>query len=162
VPLRCVTDTNVWIDLHVGGLLGAVFELDAAWMIPDLLLARELDDPPGERLISWGLRVLSLDGGEIERVATLGGRYPRPSQVDLATLVLAGREDAVLVTGDGALREAADEEGIEVHGTIWVVDQLVESDIVASQEAARGLELMLDAERRLPKGIVRSRIERWA
>ncbi len=34
---RCVTHTNVWIDLRVGNLLDDVFEIGADWVIPDLV-----------------------------------------------------------------------------------------------------------------------------
>lgn len=158
--MRCVTDTNVWIDLHVGGLLGSVFELNISWIIPDLIFD-ELQEPSGAMLLEWGLERRSLSGDEVEAVVALASQHSRPSRADLTALVLAEVADAILVTGDGALREAAEAEGVEVHGTLWITDMLVESEIVAPEEAARSLQLMVAADRHLPKREVQRRIKRW-
>lgn len=156
----CVTDTNVWIDLRVGNLLDNVFELDARWMIPDLV-GRELGPERKELLIEWGLEERSLSGDEVETLARLNQNYSAPSRTDMATLVVARAEDGILVTGDGALRSAAEEEDIEVHGTLWVLDALVKTQTVAPPEAARALQLMMEAGRRLPKDEVNQRIAEW-
>jgi len=156
----CVTDTNVWIDLRVGNLLDNVFELDARWLIPDLV-GRELGAKRKELLVEWGLEVRSLTGDEVEAVIRLNEAYSAPSRTDMATLVAARAEDGILVTGDGALRDAAETEGIEVHGTLWVVDALVDTETVAPPEAARALQLMMEADRRLPEGEVSERIAKW-
>ena len=156
----CVSDTNVWIDLRVGNLLDNVFELDARWLIPDLV-GSELGTERKELLVEWGLEVRSLTGEEIEAVIRLNDAYSAPSRTDMATLIVARAEDGILVTGDGALREAAGEEDIEVHGTLWVVDALVDTEIVETAEAARALQLMMEADRRLPRDEVNQRVEAW-
>ena len=156
----CVTDTNVWIDLRVGNLLDNVFELDARWLLPDLV-GSELGTERKELLVEWGLEVRSLTGEEIEAVIRLNDAYSAPSRTDMATLIVARAEDGILVTGDGALREAAGEEDIEVHGTLWVVDALVDTEIVETAEAARALQLMMEADRRLPRDEVNQRVEAW-
>jgi hypothetical protein len=80
----------------------------------------------------------------------------------MATLVVARAENGILVTGDAALRDAADEEDIEVHGTLWVVDALVDTGTVEPPEAARALQLMMEADRRLPEDEVHHRLENWS
>jgi uncharacterized protein YacL len=157
----CVTDTNVWIDLRVGNLLDNVFELDARWLIPDLV-GRELGTERKELLVEWGLEVRSLTGDEVEAVIRLNETYSAPSRTDMATLVVARAENGILVTGDAALRDAADEEDIEVHGTLWVVDALVDTGTVEPPEAARALQLMMEADRRLPEDEVHHRLENWS
>lgn len=156
----CVTDTNVWIDLQVGNLLDDVFELEARWLIPDLV-GRELGPELKGLLLEWGLEERSLSGEEIEAVVRLNEAYPAPSRTDMATLVVARSEGGVLVTGDSHLREAAEEEGIEVHGTLWVLDALVETGKVPPPKAARALQFMMETGRRLPEAEVRSRIGKW-
>ena len=79
----------------------------------------------------------------------------------MATLVLARSEDGVLMTGDGTLRDAARAEGIEVHGTLWVVDHLVHTETVRPNEAAHALQLMMEGDRRLPPAEVNRRIREW-
>ena len=108
------------------------------------------------------MEVRSLTGEEIEAVIRLNQSYSAPSRTDMATLVVARAENGILVTGDGALRDAADEEEIEVHGTLWVVDALVDTETVEPAEAARALQLMMEADRRLPKEEVDRRIDKWS
>jgi hypothetical protein len=158
-----VTDTNNWIDLQVRNLLDNVFEWDARWLIPDLA-GRKLDTDDAEvldLLVGWGLNVQSLSGDEVEAVIDLNAQYAAPSRTDVATLVVARAEGGVLVTGDQGLRDAAEAEGIEVHGTLWVADALVDTATVEPPEAARALELMKEAERRLPEEEVNWRVDAW-
>lgn len=129
-------------------------------MIPDLV-GGELGTDRKELLVEWGLEVRSLTGDEVEAVIRLNETYSAPSRTDMATLVVARAEDGILVTGDGALRAAADEEDIEVHGSLWVVDALVDTGIVEPPEAARALQLMMEADRRLPEDEVNERIAAW-
>lgn len=159
--VRCVTDTNIWIDLQVGGLLDRVFELEVQWLIPDLV-ERELGKELSTQLVERGLVIRSLDGEEIDAVRNLGSTYVRPSRTDLATLVVAENENGILVTGDAALREAAKSEGTEVHGTLWIVDALVAEEIVRKPEAARALQLMMDGDRRFPRTEVTRRMQKWS
>lgn len=156
----CVTDTNIWIDLRVGGLLDSVFELDVRWLIPDLI-RRELGQDLANLLAEWGLEERTLSGDEVEAVIALNAKYAAPSRTDMATLVVAQTENGILVTGDSALRDAASEEGIEVHGTLWIVDHLVDTSTVRPNEAARALQLMEEGGRRLPQDEVRRRIRKW-
>lgn len=156
----CVTDTNIWIDLRVGGLLDSVFELDVRWLIPDLI-RRELGQDLAVLLLEWGLEERTLSGDEVEAVVELNAQYVGPSRTDMATLVVARTENGILVTGDSALREAARAEGIEVHGTLWVVDHLVDTGTVRPNEAARALQLMMEGKRRLPHAEMRRRIQKW-
>lgn len=156
----CVTDTNIWIDLQAGGLLDSVFELDVRWLIPDLV-ERELGESFSARLVEWGLVIRPLSGEEVEAVIDLAETYPRPSRTDLATLVVANTEGGILTTGDAALRDAGQSEDTEVHGTLWIVDALVQQEIIRQREAARALQLMMDGDRRLPHSEVQRRIKEW-
>ncbi|MDN5294338.1 MAG: hypothetical protein PWQ31_1643, partial [Eubacteriales bacterium] len=73
-----VTDTNVWIDLHVGGLIDCFFRLPFLFIAPDVII-EELKEPDGKKLISLGLRKVELAGKEVQQVIELAGRYPAPS-----------------------------------------------------------------------------------
>jgi hypothetical protein len=44
----------------------------------------------------------------------------------LFALLLAKINSCALITGDDALRKAAKEEGVPVHGLLWILDRLVE------------------------------------
>jgi predicted nucleic acid-binding protein len=156
--LRCVTDSNLWIDLHHSGLLSRIFSLPWELLAPDVIIA-ELESPNGLDLLELGLIEKELSGEQVLQVAKLSERYLRPSRADLFALVLALEQKAILLTGDGALRDAALELGLEVHGMIWVLDQMVDTGIISTRERSEALILMLKAGSRLPKSEVEIRLE---
>lgn len=65
----------------------------------------------------------------------------------------------MLLTGDGSLREAAEREGVQVHGTIWLLDLMIEHDIIDKQERAASLKHMIESGSRLPCEEIRDRLE---
>ena len=76
--------------------------------------------------------------------------YPKPSFQDLSALVLAKGNGWTLLSGDGHLRQAAQEEAVLVHGTLWLIRRLVESRILDATSAAKAFKSMKDQGRRLP------------
>ena len=160
-PSACVADANVLIDLHVGGLLPEALTRPVQLVAPDLVTA-ELDDPSGPVLVSQGLREESLSATEIRELAQLKAKHPRAlSVMDLAALILAKRLRVILLTGEKLLREVAEAEGVEVRGTIWLLDQMIASDMLGVSNAAAALESMLAAGRRLPVAECEKRLRTW-
>lgn len=155
--LRCVTDTNIWIDLHRGGLIENAFDLPLELIAPDVIIA-ELQIPSGNSLVSFGLHIQELSGSQVLKVLNLAECYARPSREDLFALVLAKEIDAMLLTGDGSLRDAAVEEGVKVHGVIWLLDLMVENGIIDKRKRATSLKLMVKSGSRLPCEDVKVRL----
>jgi predicted nucleic acid-binding protein len=156
----CVTDTNVWIDLDIAGLTDLIFRLPLNLQAPDVIVA-ELERPDGETLAGRGLQVRELTGSQVLEVARLACRYLRPSRSDLFALVLARSQGATLLTGDRHLRSAAESEGVKVHGTIWLIDEMVRAGLLEQREAAARLLRMIQAGRRLPSEEVKRRLWIW-
>jgi predicted nucleic acid-binding protein len=67
----------------------------------------------------------------------------------------------MLVTGDAALRHAAEEEGVEVHGTLWLLDNLIVDGLLPSATGAFALERMQKHGSRFPQDECNDRLERW-
>jgi hypothetical protein len=155
-----VVDTNILIDFDRGDLLEALFGLPAVFLAPDVIVA-ELGEPDGQRLQALGLESVSLAGEQVIEVMEMAAVHRAPSVNDLFALVLARARAALLLTGDGALRRLAESEGLEVHGTLWLLDELVRLAIVTPVQAAEGLECMLRRDSRLPEGECRRRLRRW-
>jgi len=137
--------------------------LEKALRLPQELIApdvviEELHTPDGEDLVDLGLRVMELSGSQVLMVLDLAERYARPSRQDLFALVLSREIEAILLTGDGSLREAAEREGVQVHGTIWLLDQMVEHEIIDKQERAASLKLMVESGSRLPWEEIKARL----
>jgi hypothetical protein len=157
----CVTDANVWIDLHNADLLDATFELGCTWRTPNIIVRDEVLTVDRDLLVDLGLDVRTLSGDELNRILTLNGRYPQPSPKDLSVLVVADADDGIVVSGDGPLRDAAEGEDMTVHGVLWLLDRLVEETIITKPRAATALNAMLQQGARLPNAPVEDRLDNW-
>lgn len=159
-PPLCVVDANILIDLHIGGLLREFFRLPFRLVAPDVIIA-ELYDPNGEMLTEHGLQSEMLSGAQVQEVASLVARHRRVSTNDLFALVLARTLKAMLITGDRRLRQIAVQQGVVVHGTLWVLDEMVRLKVVAPPQAAQALEQMLARGSRLPQAECQRRLRQW-
>jgi predicted nucleic acid-binding protein len=123
-----VSDSSCLIDLRKGGLLEAFLELPFEFVIPDVLLENELLSlSRAERtLLRRSMEVAVLEEDGVKRAEEVLAETPALSTYDAFAFVVAEeREHAILLTGGRRLRGLAETHKIEVHGVLWVVDQLV-------------------------------------
>lgn len=153
-------DSSVWINLHEAGLL-ATF-LQAGWFLysTDLVIA-ELRAIPSSLLTSRGVQVVSLTGTAVMQIELLGITYPRADAVDLSALYLARERGYALLSDDGALRRAAVAEGVTVHGTLWLLEQFVQSNILTTDDACNAVANMLAGGARFPSDEVGKLRRKW-
>lgn len=154
-----ISDANVIIDMQDGGLLEAMFQLNETFAVPDMLYAEELEQQQPQ-LPRLGLQIKSLSGESIARAMALRQRYTGPSTNDLFAFELARECQCPLLTGDMALRKAAESEGVELRGTLWLVEQLVRQRIITVTVAHNAYRKMRDAGSRLPWPMVEKQIRR--
>lgn len=125
-----VSDSSCLIDLHKGGILRAIFDLPYTYVIPQPLFDDELLSIPKvekRALISLGLRVEILDGAQVSRAVTYRNDNRSLNINDCFALVLTeDTEDALLFTGDRRLKNLATDNGLEVRGLLWAIDQFME------------------------------------
>jgi predicted nucleic acid-binding protein len=84
--------------------------------------------------------------------------YGQPSFIDLSALALAKHMNALLLTNDGALRVAAANEGVDVHGTLWVLDEMLRCHVITPPVAIEALKQMLQNRSRLPRNDCEKRL----
>jgi hypothetical protein len=147
--LAFISDANILIDVEVGGLLAPMFSLGYQFAVPDVLYFEEL----AEHHAHWrdmGLIVKSLPSEGVARVQALSQKYKRPSRNDLFALALAEQAQCPLLTGDAALRSAAETEQVEVKGTIWLVTEMVRKQCITATVARVAYKAMQEQGRRLP------------
>lgn len=156
-----VTDANIIIDLAAGNLLEDMFRLpEVEFCVPDVLYVEELAERYGF-LPGIGLKVLAQPAEAVEYVVQLRQRYRRPSINDLFALALARSLECPLLSGDAALREAANLEQIEIRGTLWLIDLLLHARVVSIERVAAAYEAMQRDGSRLPWEQVWARVRRW-
>ena len=144
-----ISDANVLIDMEDGQLLERMFELPFQFKVSDMLYWDELSEQH-PHLPARGLVVTELNPASMEEALRLTGVYSAPSRYDCFALALAKQEGCPLLTGDAALRSAAEREAVVVMGTIWLVEQLVIHGLLNKADAATAYEMMRLAGRRLP------------
>jgi hypothetical protein len=162
MPVLLVSDTSVIIDLERGGLLDAIFRLSYEFAVPDLLYERELKASNGEGLKSKGLQVLSLDAAGVQLAQDYRAREAKLSLPDTFALALAKTGNHVLLAGDGSLRDLAGAESVEVHGVLWLLDQLEAQGVLNKRDLDAALTKIASHRRcRLPKSEINKRLERY-
>ncbi len=144
-----ISDANIFIDLEVCGLLSTMFDLPYAFAVPDILYMEELEEQHSD-LPGYGLRIEKLSSKSIAYAIELRSQYRGPSDNDFFAFVLAKQETCPLITGDAQLRKVALAEGVELRGTIWIVEQMIVEGYVSCDEAQEAFAIMKSKERRLP------------
>jgi rRNA-processing protein FCF1 len=158
--LILISDANILIDLEDGHLIFELFQLPYEFVVPDILFESELRERHSH-FLKAGLNVRGLNSESIKKIEFLTKQYHRPSIMDHAALALAIQEKGVLLTGDKALRSAATNEGVESHGTIWIVDQLIKHKIINEIQAKEGFDAMKVKGSRLPWSEVEKCLTKW-
>lgn len=156
-----VSDTSVLIDLERAQLLEEMLGLPFEFAVPDLLYEKELQGQLGDRLIELGLRVEGLTPAEVTRATRVRRENARLSIPDTFAFAIAESREWTLLTGDGALRELAANEEVEMHGVLWLFDQAADGNHIAVDRLHGGLSTLFSHPRcRLPVRDVRDRLAR--
>lgn len=160
-----VNDTSCLIDLRKARILTSALLLPYRFQVALPLVRTELlDFTPAEvgDLVSRGLDIVDLSGAEVQRALALRAVHPSLSINDCFSLALAEREaDSVLLTGDAELRRRASAAGVEVHGVLWVTDEMEAHDAATFQMLLDALEhLAADPVVFLPPAELAKRIRR--
>lgn len=144
-----VSDANIFIDMEVADLTRQMFRLKESFATPDVLYHEELAENHSE-LPGLGLRIERLTAAAISDVERMVALHQQNSVNDLMALALAKERQWPLLSGDRRLREAAVIERVEIFGTMWLVEKLVETKTISLSHAATGFESMRHGGRRLP------------
>ena len=128
-----------------------MFRLEFTFAVPNTLYEEELREDHPE-LLYLGLESLELDGEAAEYADQLVQKYASTGAGtnDLLALALARQENCLLLTGDTLMRTLAEDEGHEVHGTLWLVEQMVNAGAIRHKRARQAYDAMRKAGRRLP------------
>lgn len=80
---------------------------------------------------------------------------------DCSVCYYAKKHGVPMLTGDRRLRRHAEQLSIEVHGILFLFDEMVANSVIASAEAADKLEALMALNSRLPQAAIRERIDKW-
>lgn len=160
-----INDANLFIDLCEVQLIPAFFGLPLAFHTTQLILS-ELETEQILQLHPFiensSLYVRHLSREEIENLDTLSLHSRKLSRQDLSVYFYA-REigDCMILTGDNRLRKEAQRQGFEVHGILWVLEQIVNHQLLPPKEVASALLDLMLVNAWLPVKECMELLERW-
>ncbi|MDQ8183958.1 hypothetical protein [Pelagicoccus sp. SDUM812002] len=160
-----VKDANVLIDLEIAGLLELWFQLGHQTVTTDLVIRQLKTGGHKESLshVSTGnIKVHKCSGEFLARAFQLMEQIGfGPDIADCSVLLLAIDLDAMLLSGDKPLRRGATQNQVEVHGTLWILDQLVAAKLLSRPTAAAKLEHLIEQDSFYPKDECQKRLTKW-
>ncbi len=155
-----ISDANVLIDLEEGELIEQLFKLPYDIYCPDTLFYEELE-AQHHSLLDLGLKLMVLDGTTVQEAIRLTLQYSKVNNNDCFALALAKSKNCSLLSGDLALRKAANAESVKVFGTIWIVERLIQRNIIDLYHAETAFIRMKDSKRRLPWKVFAETLDRF-
>jgi len=102
-----------------------------------------------------------LNPDQVVEIYVLNQEHRSVSIADLSALILARDLQVILLSGDKALRNLAEANSIKVHGVLWLLDELVNNQVIVPLQAALALEKMLAKNARLPQDECAKRMRKW-
>lgn len=162
-----VNDANILIDLVELELLPHFFDLDFEFQTTNLIIDELLEEQLGSLLPYIDQDILIVEEvteEDIFEINLIELSKPNLSPQDCSAYYQAKKLSATLLTSDNSLRRFAIENQIEIHGHLWVFDQMVASNTITGQRAAEKLtELceVVNTRLGLPVKECLKRITKW-
>lgn len=161
-----VQDANVLIDLELAGLFEAWFSLGIETHTTDLIKGELAKGNHHQAIAYFGsgqIREYQLSWEELAKVEELEREVNSKAKfADCSVLFLAMKlEGAMLISGDKPLRRAGFDRHIDVHGTLWILDRIVESKALSGAVASAKLRSLLEMKRFFPADECRKRFAKW-
>lgn len=151
-----VQDACILFDLVDLDLLKVFFQLELTVLTTPQVIT-EITDEDQQSAISIHLQNGELkvdEGGSYESISELFDEFPGLSFADCSVLELALRKNAVVLSSDGGLRKISRRKKCEVHGTLWIIQELHDFGIIGKAAAIEKLKMYASINLRAPKKII--------
>ena len=158
-----VHDANIIFDIIDGGFADLWFALGIETHTTELILA-EIQEKHQREVIDTYVRAEKLIVDSFDNLSDIVELHDTTTGLsiqDCSILYLSERIGAMLLTGDNRLRKVADNRNIEVHGTLWMLDRLIEANLLNPIPAIEKLLKLLEINPRLPQAECQKRINKW-
>jgi|SRR5690606_10807306 len=162
-----VNDANILIDLVELQLLPQFFALKFEFFTTTLILEELLDEQRVQLetyITQEILKAEEMSTKDLEAIKTIEKSKPKLSQQDCSAYHQATSKQGTLVTSDNVLRKFAIATNIDVHGHLWLFDQMVDQNTLMPITASQKLMELCDTintQLKLPKVECDQRHEVW-
>lgn len=159
-----VNDANILIDLIKLKLVDSFFNINWKFHSTSLII-KELRDEQQQRLnpyIDNGKLIIIYDFN-LEDIVAIRSQKPKLSDADCSALHCAQKLNASLITSDNVMRKCAKELNVEVHGHLWVLDELVKHNYIDTVTVINKLKELnaINPKAGLPQKECNDMIEKW-
>lgn len=162
-----VNDANILIDIVELELLPHFFGLEFEYQTTDLVLDELFDDQliALRPYIDKGvMSVVAMTVEDIIEIQRIEASKSSLSLQDCSAYYLAKKLNATLLTSDNSLRKFARENHLNIHGHLWIFDQMIETQTLTGPQAIEKLSELCDTinpRLGLPKRECDRRIKIW-
>lgn len=167
MEIVAVSDTDIFIDLVEIGLLDDFFALPWEIHTTDMIIHELKVAEEKKKVVEYCSKGrLHVKGYTMKEMPTLtkfhtAQRSARVSIQDCSVWLYAMENDYTLLTGDARLRNAAAKMKVDVHGIFYVIDKLVEMQLLSKEDAVEKLEQLKLLNPRLQPSEIENRIKDW-
>ena len=158
-------DANVVIDMVNIGVFALWFRFGYETWTTDLIIEelrvgkqwREI-----EALVASGnLKVHELSGDQVLECWEFKEEH-KISLPDASGIIACEILNAILLTGDGKLRKSAAKIGRPYRGIIWVLDTMVDADVLSNLQGIEALRSLEKSNAFIPHVEIEKRLQLWA
>ena len=163
--IAVISDANIIIDLLHLTLFEDFLRLSWEKHVPPGVVDEVREENSSlliDAINAGQLSMPAFDFEDLQQIQKYFEQYPPLSVADCSCLHLAERLPAILLTGEKRLRSiASGTHAIKVHGTLWVLDNLIKENIINYRKVHAKLNDLMQINPRLPKAECRKRLKRW-
>lgn len=155
-----VSDANIFIDLEKINLLNYVVQINDTIVTTDFVF-NELYEEQQNIITRLGIEILSFEGSEISELylsytslGTVGISLP-----DYSLVIKATKDNGAILSGDKRLRSFSKEQHIEVKGIFYILDKILENELLSKKAWIEKLKSLQEINSRLPQSEFKKRLE---
>lgn len=145
-----LADANILIDMEHVGAIGVLARIAPCQVLDVVVEECDHESQPNlvRNLLDSGIIVVETTPSLAKCAAQR--RSGKISTIDMMHICYAEQHGHIVLAGDRPLRERCVEEGIDVRGSIWIVEEAYRLALVERDELCRWLRVWPAVGRRLP------------
>lgn len=155
-----ITDTNIITDLDNANILDKFVELDNVY-ISDMIKRDEINSSTGNINIISKFKIIETTSDQLLEMENISIKNSKLSPFDIINFILARDNNCILATGDKALKDYSESNGVEVIRTLKIIKLMKEKDIITKKEALNACILLKNNDKtRIPEKDIDDLIEK--
>ena len=136
-----ITDTNIITDLDNANILDKFVKLDNVY-ISDMVKRDEINSNTGNIKIINKFKTIKASCDQLIEIESISKNIKKLSPFDIINYILARDNNCILATGDKALKDYSEKNGIEIIRTLKIIRLMKANNIITSSDAINACKLL--------------------